>query len=201
MDDFVFSDASTRAGRIERGRGCADADRNDADSVYRCVIEDSRWDRQVDERDRYLADLIARLRLPVTPLARHLDTAAAQNAEEEDVWLTLDVLALLAFRGRTDAVAVVRRQIRTGRYRSYAFEAVGSTGAWKVPGVIDELAGPIAAEYSDDELAGVAGTGEFWPMFARLEPRIARAVDGRAAATRRPGGATRRPHRTCPMTQ
>jgi hypothetical protein len=58
------SQASFR-GQLQRGRGAAvhrmSTAPGAADAVYECVITDTRWDRQVDQRDSYLAGLIARL--------------------------------------------------------------------------------------------------------------------------------------------
>ena len=102
MDDFNYADPSTLQGRLQRGRGlgtcCASA--TAADLVYGCVLTDSRWERQTEQRNPCLARLTHRLDLPLAPMQRHLlDNASGYEAEIE---LAPLVLALLPFVGGTD---------------------------------------------------------------------------------------------------
>lgn len=68
MNAFTYADPATPRGRLQRGRGLgarrARSTPDDADLVYECVVSDSRWDRQTESRDSYLARLVHRLDLP-----------------------------------------------------------------------------------------------------------------------------------------
>lgn len=184
MDEFAFADPGSLAGQLERGRGVAVrrvvAAAGAAEVVYRCVVEDSRWDRKVEERDSYLAGWIIRLGLPVAPLERHLSAAT----DAEDIWLCLEVLGQLAFAGRWDAAELLRRYALDGRFWSDAVEAIGLSGSWKLPGVLDGLADGVAAGHSDADLAAAVGSYEPWLSFARSQPRIAELVDARPTRRR-----------------
>ena len=173
VDDFVFADPTSFRGQLERGRGIAvhrAADQPDAaDVIYRCVVEDSRWDHQVEERHSYLARLIHRLELALTPLEENLYTAP----EAEDIWLTLAVLGTLPFVGRTDAADMLQRYAVDGQHWVDAMDAISSIGSWKMYGSLDRLADRIVGGHTDAELAEAVGTAEPWLTFARTQPRIA----------------------------
>ncbi|MFI6291235.1 hypothetical protein ACIBEJ_06580 [Nonomuraea sp. NPDC050790] len=167
-------------GRLQRGRGAAvhsvltapDA----ADAVYDCVITDTRWDRQVDQRDSYLAGLVARLGLPLAPIQRHL--ATYDGEDDEPVELALQVLALLPLVGRLDAVTVLREYAADGPHWSMALEAIGFSGAMKLPGIWDGLVDDVIARRDDAQLAqAIWCDTEPWTTFARSQPRIRRIVD------------------------
>ena len=117
-----YDDPATFRGELQRGRGSAwrraRAEPGADAAVYECVISDPRWDRQVEQRDGYLAGLIGQLGLPLMPIEQHLDTSAAEDAE--GVELALQVLALLPFAGRPEAppcCGATRWQEGTGRRR------------------------------------------------------------------------------------
>jgi hypothetical protein len=99
-----YDDPAAFRGQLQRGRGIAwcraSAEPGAGAAVYECVINDPRWDRQVEQRDSYLAGLIRQLGLPLTPIEQHLNTFGGEDAE--GVALALQVLALLPFAGRPD---------------------------------------------------------------------------------------------------
>jgi hypothetical protein len=145
--------------------------------------------------------MIHRLDLSTAPLEAHL--AAAMDAEE--VWLTLDVLAILGFVDRSDATDVVRRYAVAGKHWSAAVNTLGFTGAWKLPGVIDGLAEQVVAIRGDAELdEAITGSSQPWTSFGRDQPRVAAILHDRGQRRRitRPdpdaviaGAGPRRPHR------
>ena len=92
--------------------------------------------------------MIHRLDLSVAPLEAHLLTAATA----EDIWSTLDVLGTLGIVGRSDATDVVRQYAVVGEHWSAAIDVLGSTGAWRLPRVLDGLAEQVVATRSDAEL-------------------------------------------------
>ena len=177
LDDFVFADPASFRGQLERGRGIAvfrAADQPGAgDVIYRCVVEDSRWDRQVEERDLYLARLIGGLGLSLTPLEENLYRAP----DAEDIWLTLGVLGTLPFVGRADAADMLQRYAVEGQHWVDAMEAISSIGSWKVYGNLDNLADRVVGGHTDAELAEAAAAVEPWLTFARTQPRIAALIN------------------------
>jgi hypothetical protein len=185
MNDLVFADPNTFAGQLQRGRGIA-AQRapgvaGSGDLIYECVIADARWDRSTEERSSYLARMIHRLDLSTAPLEAHLGTAT----DADEVWLTLDVLAILGLVGRSDATEVVRRYAVAGEHWSAAIDALGFTGAWKLPGVLDGLAEQVASIRCDAELdEAITGSSEPWTSFGRDQPRIAAILHDRGQRRR-----------------
>jgi hypothetical protein len=77
MDEFAYAEFGALQGQLQRGRGIgarrAPTVPNAADLVYECVVADSRWDRQTEQRDAHLARLIHRLDLDGQCTAEGLD--------------------------------------------------------------------------------------------------------------------------------
>lgn len=173
-----YDSPTTFRGQLRRGRGIAvqraATEPDAAEAVYECVFEDLRWDRPCDERGSYLAGLIHRLDLSLTPIERHLDGTEDVDSAEH----TFGVLALLPFVGRADAVSVLRRYAVEGRHREAALDAIDDSGACKLPGLQDGLAADVAAAYSDDQLAeAMSFNGHLWTMLGASQPRIRRILD------------------------
>ncbi|MBB5081709.1 hypothetical protein [Nonomuraea endophytica] len=163
-----YDDPASFRGQLQRGRGAAarraPTEPGAADAVYECVVTDTRWDRQVEQRDSYLARLITRLALPLAPIEQHL--SSHNDEDDEPVELALQVLALLPMIGRLDAVAVLRRYATEGPHWATALEAISTSGAMKLPAI-----------WCDTEP---------WTTFARSQPRIRRIVDQRKSSQARP---------------
>ncbi|MBL8729019.1 MAG: hypothetical protein JNM25_11350 [Planctomycetes bacterium] len=75
--------AATRLGQLQRGRGAgfrAALAAGDAagEDVLQCLIADPRIDRQIEARERYYAELVAALDVPLAPLVAHLSGRAAE---------------------------------------------------------------------------------------------------------------------------
>nr|WSX72496.1 hypothetical protein OH826_00585 [Streptomyces sp. NBC_00899]WSX81435.1 hypothetical protein OH826_50910 [Streptomyces sp. NBC_00899] len=182
MDDGAYADPHTLPGQLQRGRGLgarqALTHPGAADFVYACVVTDHRWDRQTEQRDSYLARLILRLDLSLTPIEGHLFGSGGDD-DAQEIELALHVLALLPFTGRFDAVPVLRRYATEGRHWSSAVEAVEETGVRKIPEVWAGLDADVVAAHDDTELAAhVYGAREPWSSWARTQPRIRRILDG-----------------------
>ncbi|WP_345097598.1 hypothetical protein [Planomonospora venezuelensis] len=193
MSMVEYDSPASFRGQLQRGRGAAvhrtSTAPGAADAVYECVITDTRWDRQVDQRDSYLAGLIARLDLPLAPIQQHLLTYDDEDAEP--VELALQVLALLPMVGRLDAAAVLRGYAIDGPHWSTALEAIGDSGAMKLPSIWDGLADDIIANRDDAPLAqAIWCDTEPWTTFAQSQPRVRRIID-ELKASRSPGPARR----------
>ncbi|WP_157518673.1 hypothetical protein [Herbidospora mongoliensis] len=160
-----------------------------ADAVYECVITDTRWDPQVDQRDGYLAGLVARLDLPLAPIQQHLVTYDGEDAEP--VELALQVLALLPMVGRLDAAAVLRGYAADGPHWPTALEAIGDSGAMQLPAIWDGLADDVIAHRDDAQLAqDISCDTEPWTTFAQSQPWVRRIID-ELRASRSPRSAGR----------
>jgi hypothetical protein len=173
-------DPATFRGQLQRGRGIAarraPREPGAADAVYECVISDPRWDRQVDQRDGYLASLILRLDLSLEPIERHL--TASDDEDVDGVELALQVLALLPFVGRRDATAVLRRYALEGRHWDAALDAIGSAGTLKLADLWVGLADDIVAGHGEDRIRAVAWYGsEPWKTWAESQPETRRILD------------------------
>ncbi|WP_156325923.1 hypothetical protein [Nonomuraea sp. SBT364] len=152
------------------------------------MITDTRWDRQVDRRDSYLAGLIGRLSLPLAPIEQHLFDH--DGDDDEPVELALQVLALLPWAGRGDAATILRRYAVEGRHWSSALEAIGGSGAMRLPGLWDGLADDVVAVRDHAQLAeAIWCDAEPWTTFARSQPQVRRIVEElRASRSHRPVG-------------
>ncbi|MGI8333727.1 hypothetical protein ACRYCC_27585 [Actinomadura scrupuli] len=177
MDDFAYADFATLQGQLQRGRGIgarrAPTIAGAAEMVYECVIADSRWDRQTEQRDAYLARLIHRLDLPLAPIEHHLSSENDADAIET----ALRVLALLPLVGRADAAGVIRRYAVEGRHWSAAVEAIDLTGSPAFPQVWAGLDQDVVDAHDDAELAAHAGVWEPWTTWGRTQPRLRRLLD------------------------
>lgn len=154
--------------------------------MYACVVEDARWDWQVDSRAGYLAGLITSLELPLAPIERHLE--ASGGGDVQDVDLALAVLAVLPFAGRRDAAAVLRRYLLEGAHWTDALEKFEDTGVYKLPGLWDGFADGLVASRGEAAVRAVVSWGrEPWTTWARSQPAVRRIVADleRDAALRR----------------
>lgn len=89
----------TDLGLLQRGRGAgwlhAAESSSGADLLLACVARDPRWDRQVEPRGDYYAQLALLLSVP--------PAALPVAADPDDDWLRLEVLQGMASRGSADA--------------------------------------------------------------------------------------------------
>lgn len=155
----IYDDPATFRGQLQRGRGAAvlraSREPGAGDAVYACVISDTRWDLQTEERDGYLAGLIRQLGLSPAPIERHL--AAFEGDDTQDIELPLSVLALLQRAGHDDAAGVLRRYLAERRHGQYAQEMIELVeDAGTAPGRRTPAAGSEYRRRRLDEMAGIA---------------------------------------------
>jgi hypothetical protein len=186
---------STPLGMLQRGRGAGAlwalaAPPDEARALLRrCILEDPRRDRQLDDTSEYLADLAEAVGLDLAPLDAHMegpgrdpDPARAQEA----VGLAGSVLVHLSARG--GALAAEANRILRG------VMAQGSTWADILPGwvfaateappalaALEGVAGILSARFpDDDDLARAMDDPCLWPEWfvegPLAHPRLAAAV-------------------------
>lgn len=89
--------------------------------VLRCVIEDPRWDGQVESRDDYYASLLLALDADPQPIVDAISTR-----EPDDAWLARNVLIQMAWRGHASALAALVERVRSGTETDEELELVAS---------------------------------------------------------------------------
>jgi hypothetical protein len=104
MGDVVSNTRATSTRQLLRfGRGSgyrAALATRAVEDVLACVLDDPRWDRQVEDRDDYYASLLIRLDADVQPIVEHI---ARLEADDPRGWLPVGVLAQMAWRGHPAA--------------------------------------------------------------------------------------------------
>lgn len=81
--------------------------------VLACIMEDPRWDRQVESRDTYYAELAVHLDLQAPQIGRRVEErASGGQGDETDLWLPSAVLAALVDAGDAEAGEVLTRLVR-----------------------------------------------------------------------------------------
>ncbi|MFD8595221.1 hypothetical protein ACFV1L_09490 [Kitasatospora sp. NPDC059646] len=133
MDDDAtqYAPADTDLGALERGRGAgylwvrrepAAAGR----AVLACLRRDTRYDRQSDDRNDYLAHLVRESALPLDPLRRLLDGDDPYAHERGCA-----ILAALALTGSVEAREALRQYVRHGRWWQDVLDTLAER--WPVP--------------------------------------------------------------------
>ncbi|MFT4705079.1 MAG: hypothetical protein ACI81R_002787 [Bradymonadia bacterium] len=118
-----LSPSDTLRGQLQRGLGRgylgALASR-EISLLLECVLNDARWDRQIEERAAYYANLAIALAAPVDPLA---DAVCRWRPGDRDGNLAVDVLVEMARRGHSAARQALSDAAR-GSAMVLVFEAV-----------------------------------------------------------------------------
>jgi hypothetical protein len=110
---------SARLRALQQGRGAGflaaiGADDEDAvvAEILACVMYDPRWDRQLETREVYYAELLLALDADVAPIwSRLVELAGDEAAAEAGAWLPIGVLTEMAARGSASASALLDRAI------------------------------------------------------------------------------------------
>lgn len=193
--------ASTAKGRLQRGRGQGYLDAISAPSekartdLLDCIVNDPRWDSQVEARAGYYAELADRLSLDTAAVAAHLFSSDDDHIHDEDrTGLALWVLNGLARRGRQDAVAVLRRYVVDGWNWEWALEALADLD---FPGATEGLGDELERRFNDDAeliktLRG-ATLPDLWLRWSEQNSRIKRALDELAATHQQASSQAERP--------
>ncbi len=169
--------------RLGRGAGYFAALRSGSDAVadvLACVLDDPRWDRQIDERESYYAGLLITLGGDLSPLRERL-LDDDNGPEDRDLWLLIGVLAEMARRRSEQAGDILIEAIAGGRrWRACldALEAAGGPeliGAKVTPAVISKLVQKVPADDLADAARVVAAP---WDTWAAAVPALRFVIDG-----------------------
>lgn len=105
--------ADSLLGQLQRGRGSGfrralieDKATVSAD-LLTCLLHDPRWDRQVESRSDYYAQLVLHAHLALDPLEAHLRTLEQTDPDNPND-LVLNTLCALAVRGHERAASILR---------------------------------------------------------------------------------------------
>jgi hypothetical protein len=171
---------------IQRGRGACHGQAlvhraAGAGFVVDCIVHDPRWDHQVEQRDWLYATLVAELGVDLSQL-RAAYAGPLDPYGDSDAWLATSVLTLLARRGVADAVAELRRYLRSGRDLEQALDhLIPLLDRPETEGLLDDV-----LEAADDEQlrsllewrSGYPGglSAPPWPDWRRASTRIEQAA-------------------------
>lgn len=186
MSDLELAAPSSALGKLQRGRGAGwieAVERSDGrELLMTCLAVDPRWDSQVEDRASYYAELCIALAVP----ASQIDP---QGLKDDDArWLRFDVLAEMARRDDTEAIAILQDYVRPGPdadtlvwHLSRLPNGSGLVGLEQL--IIDRFGADELAELVDDSRSRLP-----WDHWAEQIPAISRAIaaaDVRSKSNRR----------------
>lgn len=174
-DDRAWSPPDTLAGKLERGLGSGflgalEATPGETHALLtECILNDPRWDHQIDERQWYYGELARRTALPVSILANALLQQGAQDPDGEQ-WVTLGVLQHLARYEDAEAIAALRDYIG---YGDWWFEALLELGRQQTPATWAGLDALVAERIQADPFDVDHHRGEEpFRSWAKSSPKI-----------------------------
>ncbi|MBM3925383.1 MAG: hypothetical protein FJ320_05255 [SAR202 cluster bacterium] len=106
----------TLLGMLQRGRGAGYllALKSDYMEVHKalmhCLMYNPKWDRQIEDREEYYAEIMLRTSMDVTCVGEYLSGLM----EEDSGWIAINTLGEMAKRGHLLALAVLRNQVESG---------------------------------------------------------------------------------------
>lgn len=127
-----------------------------------CIVDDPRWDHQIENRGWLYARLVAELGVDLQRLrqayARPLDATG-----DSDAWLAVEVLEHLARAGVAGSVSELRHYLRTGRDVELAINALAAFHDHpEAHGLLDEVLAVADDEQLDSALAWTGDLPEPW---------------------------------------
>ena len=132
MTNQVDERANRRRLSLRKGRGAGfrailDAGPAAAREVTDCVLDDPRWDRQVEAREDYYARILLALDANVERIAASL-LREDEDADESDCWLPIGVLTEMARRAHPAAQRAIGRAIEHGPHWRSCLDGLEAAG-------------------------------------------------------------------------
>ena len=117
---------------LRQGRGAGflaalDAGRRAVNDLLDCVLNDPRWDRQVEARDDYYARLLLATGADIDVLRQRI-AQEDDEREEADFWLPIGVLAEMCHRGDPSARTAVDEGVEAGTLWRACLDALDAVG-------------------------------------------------------------------------
>lgn len=182
----TIAPAESLLGQLQRGRGggCIQALREDVALVrpllLECMLDDPRWDRQIETRSDYYAQLIIHTALPLDQLGTHLHAQAGLPPGDAND-LALGTLYALADRGYGPATAMLRDYLSYGEFWEAAFEVLVENGGLGV----EEMGRILDRRFPEDAVLdrelpttglGMHTLQEPWRSLRLVNPRVERIL-------------------------
>jgi hypothetical protein len=139
------------------------------DDVIACVVDDPRWDRQVENRDDYYATLLIEMGADVQPIVDCILDSGDQ-ADESACWLPIGVLAQMARRKHSTAASGLALCVSNGKRWRTCFDALEAAGGEALVGSVidakdvDGLLPIVGAEELADAAQVVQAPWETWAL-------------------------------------
>jgi len=149
------------------------------------VLDDPRWDRQVEERDDYYARLLLATHTDIDPLRRYI-LQESHAWDEANFWLPLGALARMSRRGGTSAGDALAEAVRSGpRWRACldALEAAGGVELIDQVVSAETVQALVARVGIDDVVDAVAVVAAPWESWAERVPVLRSVVRSGAGST------------------
>jgi hypothetical protein len=156
-----------RSGRGDGYRAALNA--RAVDDAIACVVDDPRWDRQVENRDDYYATLLIQLNADVQPIVDFI-LGSSDQSDESTCWLPIGVLAQMALRGHSAAASALALCVRQGQRWRSCLDALDAAGGEALVGSvveakhIEQLLITIGADKLADAAQLVRGPWEAWAL-------------------------------------
>jgi hypothetical protein len=183
--------SSSLRNMLRQGRGAGflaavDAGSNASADLLDCVLNDSRWDRQVEERDDYYARLLLTTGTNVDEVRRYI-LEGSDEADESDFWLPIGVLAEMSCRGETSARDAMAEAVRSGARWRACLDALEAAGGIELVGDVisaDVVQALISGVGIDDIADAVNVVAAPWERWAEQAPALRFVVRNGAGSTR-----------------
>ncbi|TMA89361.1 MAG: hypothetical protein E6J63_11525 [Deltaproteobacteria bacterium] len=192
-DEYHLASAQTPLGLLQRGRGAgflwALGHAEEARPLLvRCITRDPRWDRQLESRAPYYAEIALAVGLDLSPLERHLREHDDANRDGYGSLLAVETLHAMACAGSDEALRMQGDYIAYGAHWDTALHGLvvlaNANELPLIPGAqqaLDGLLAAVRARFSNHE-ALVAALDREWPdyepwrQWAQRDTEIAAAL-------------------------
>jgi len=178
-----------RQGRGNGFRDALGAGHLAAGDVMACVLDDPRWDRQVEQRDEYYARLLLAL---AGDDIRALEERILDDAHEDDaadLWLPIGVLAEMVRRGHAQACEAIATAVRRGLRWRACLDALEAAGGETLIGAVvraHDVEALIAGIDVDDLVAAVQTVAAPWAAWATRVPALRLVADAKTRHDQQP---------------
>lgn len=156
-----------RQGRGAGFRAALDAGPSASDDLVDCVLNDPRWDWQVEARDDYYARLLIATGANIDILRRRV-AEEDPDADEADFWLPVGVLSEMCRRGEAVARTALAEAVAAGPRWRACLDALDAVGGVELVGQVvpAEAVQALVARVGIDDIADavkvVAAPWETW---------------------------------------